>query len=152
MSGLPEIFYGHDNVAVIERHVRRGREFKRHTACPDLFDCEMDCAHSDVELQRQADLPETRVHLFDPLLDAFRIERPHVPGQDHVNQVANGFALLFRARMQLDHPRIEAGAVPAPGPGVRVGMPPAYGNYNVVFGISTRRVSPPVTALRRVYS
>ena len=115
MSRLSEILHGHDDVAVVERHVRGRREFKRHPACPDLFYGEMDGAHPDVELKRQADLPKTRVHLFDPILEAFRIERPHVPGQDHVNQVANGFALLFRARMQLNHPAIEAGPVPGPG-------------------------------------
>src|SRR5947207_15202050 len=92
----------------------------------------MDGAHSDVELQGQANLAEPCIHFLDPILEAFRVEGSHVPGQDHVNEIANGFTLLFRARMQLDHPAIEAGAVPAPRRVGKIGMPPAYGNYNVV--------------------
>src|SRR5256885_9271577 len=92
----------------------------------------MDGPHSDIKLKGKADLAEARVHVPDPVLETFRIKCAHVPGEDEMDEIANRFALFFWARMQLKHPRPEAGAVPAPVPVKGTGMAPAYGNYNVV--------------------
>src|SRR5204863_5333126 len=79
----------------------------------------MDGPHSDIKLKRQADLAEARVHVPDPILETFRIKCAHVPGEDEMDEIANRFALFLWARMQLKHPRPEAGAVPARGPAIR---------------------------------
>src|SRR2546423_5044240 len=76
----------------------------------------MDGPHSDIKLKGKADLAEARVHVPDPVLETFRIKCAHVPGEDEMDEIANRFALFFWARMQLKHPRPEAGAVPAPVP------------------------------------
>src|SRR5947207_10132618 len=92
----------------------------------------MDGPHSDIKSKGKADLAEARVHVPDPVLETFRIKSAHVPGENEMDEIANRLALFFGARMQLKHPRPEAGAVPALVPAKRIGMPPAYGNYNVV--------------------
>src|SRR5882724_7137670 len=132
VPSLAEIFDRHHHVPVVERNVGGRAELKRHPARPDFLDAEMDGPHSDIKLKGKADLAEARVHVPDPVLETVRIECAHVPGEDEMDEIANHFALFFWARMQLKHPRPEAGAVPAPLPLIRIGMPPAYGNYNVV--------------------
>ena len=100
---LREIFNRHHYVPVFERDVGGGAEFERHPARSDFFDREMNGPRSDFKLKRQADLAKPRIHLPDPVLETFRIERAHIPGENEVNEIANGFALFLRARMQLDH-------------------------------------------------
>ena len=103
MPALAEIFDRHHDVPVIERNMGGGAEFERHPARPDFLDGEVDGPHSDIKLKRQSDFAKAGIHIPDPILEAFRIKCPHVPGQDQMDEIANRFALFFWARMQLDH-------------------------------------------------
>jgi hypothetical protein len=103
MRALGEIFHGHDHVAVIERNMRRGRELECDSAGSDLFNREMNRSRPNLEEQGEADFAKSGVSFLDPLLKTVGRERAHIPGENEVNEIANGFALFLRARMQLDH-------------------------------------------------
>jgi len=105
MRTLGEIFHGHDHVAIIERNMRGGGELKCDPAGSDLFDREMNRSRPDFEEQGQADFAKPGIGFLDPVLKPVGRERSHVPGEHEMDKVSDGFALLLRPRMQLDHGR-----------------------------------------------
>jgi hypothetical protein len=106
MRVLREIFNGHHDVPVIERNMGRGSEPECDSAGSDLFDREMNRSRPDLEEQGQADFAKPGIGFLYPVLKTVGRERAQIPGENEVNEIANGFALLLRPRMHLDHGRI----------------------------------------------
>jgi hypothetical protein len=102
-SLFPEFFHRHHDIAIVERDVGRGAELKGDSARPDFLDRKVNRAIPDLKHQSETDLPEAGVHFLDPILESFGGECAHVPAENEVDEIPDSFALLFRARMHLDH-------------------------------------------------
>jgi hypothetical protein len=102
-SLLRELFHRHHDVPVVEGDVRRSRELERRPAGSNLLDIEMHGARSDFKPQGQTHLAKLCIRLLNPVLKTIGRKRAHIPGKDEMDEVSDGFALVFRSRMQLEH-------------------------------------------------
>jgi hypothetical protein len=98
-----EIFHRHHHIAIVEGNARRGAELKSDAAGPNFLDRKVNGAGPYFKDQGESDLAEAGVHFLDPVLETLGRKCAHVPAEDEVDEIADGFALLFRARMHLDH-------------------------------------------------
>ena len=76
---LPEFFHPHDHIATFERNMGRGGKLEGRSTGADFLDGEVNRSLTNGEQQRQSHAAEPRIDFFDPLLEALRIERSHVP-------------------------------------------------------------------------
>jgi hypothetical protein len=102
-SLFPEFFHRHNHIAIVERDVGRGAKLEGDSARPDFSNRKVNRAIPDFKDQGETDFPEAGVHFLNPILEPLGGECAHIPAENQVNEIPDSLALLFRARMHLDH-------------------------------------------------